>query len=41
VFFAIRDAISAAGGHRTDPPLNAPATPEAVLQALNAVQSAA
>jgi xanthine dehydrogenase large subunit len=38
VFFALRDAVSAAGGHRTDPPLNAPATPEAVLRALNAVQ---
>ena len=37
VFFAIRDAVSAAGGHRTDPPLSAPATPEAILRALNAV----
>ncbi|KQV85334.1 xanthine dehydrogenase molybdopterin binding subunit [Rhizobacter sp. Root1221] len=37
VFFAIRDAISAAGGHRTDPPLQAPATPEAILRALGAV----
>jgi xanthine dehydrogenase large subunit len=41
VFFAIRDAISAAGGHRVDPPLNAPATPEAVLRALNAVLAGA
>ncbi len=41
VFFAIRDAISAAGGHRVDPPLDAPATPEAVLRALNAVQALA
>jgi len=40
VFFAIRDAISAAGGHRVDPPLQAPATPEAILTALGAVQSA-
>jgi xanthine dehydrogenase large subunit len=39
VFFAIRDAISAAGGHRIDPPLQAPATPEAILRALTAVQS--
>jgi len=37
VFLAIRDAVSAAGGHRTDPPLRAPATPEAVLDALDAV----
>ena len=26
VFFAIRDAVSAVGGHRVDPPLRAPAT---------------
>ncbi len=38
VFFAIRDAVSAAGGHRVDPPLRAPATSEAILRALNAVQ---
>ena len=37
VFFAIRDAISAAGGHRVDPPLQAPATSEAILRALTAV----
>ncbi len=41
VFFAIRDAVSAAGGHRIDPQLNAPATPEGVLRALNAVQAGA
>jgi xanthine dehydrogenase large subunit len=40
VFFAIRDAVSAAGGHRTDPPLRAPATPEAVLDAVRAVTTA-
>ena len=39
VFFAIRDAISAASGHRVDPPLTAPATPEAILRAINAVQA--
>jgi len=39
VFFAIRDAVSAAGGHRADPPLRAPATAEAVLAAVNAVRS--
>ena len=37
VFFAIRDAISAVGHHRGDPPLQAPATPESVLRAINAV----
>lgn len=37
VFLAIRDAISAVGGHKKQPPLRAPATPEAILQALNAV----
>ncbi|MDT7837062.1 xanthine dehydrogenase molybdopterin binding subunit [Aquabacterium sp. OR-4] len=36
-FLAIRDAISAAGGHRSHPPLRAPATPEAVLDALDAL----
>jgi xanthine dehydrogenase large subunit len=41
VFFAIRDAVSAAGGHRTDPPLQAPATPEAILRAVTAVRTAA
>ncbi len=38
VFFAIRDAISAAGGHRVDPPLQAPATSESILRAVTAVQ---
>ena len=41
VFFAIRDAVSAAGGHQTDPPLTAPATSEAILRAVTAVQAAA
>ncbi len=40
VFFAIRDAVSAAGGHRIDPPLTAPATSEAILRAVTAVQAA-
>ena len=39
VFFAIRDAVSAAGGHRVDPPLTAPATSEAILRAITAVQA--
>jgi xanthine dehydrogenase large subunit len=37
---AIRDAVSAVGGHRVDPPLDAPATPEAVLRAIAAVRAA-
>ena len=41
VFFAIRDAVSAAGGHRTDPPLVAPATSEAILRAVTAVRALA
>ncbi len=41
VFFAIRDAISATGAHRIDPPLTAPATSEAILRAITAVQAAA
>ncbi|MGE0673200.1 MAG: molybdopterin cofactor-binding domain-containing protein, partial [Methylibium sp.] len=40
VFLAIRDAVSAVGGHRVDPPLRAPATPEAVLDAIDAVRAA-
>jgi len=40
VFFAIRDAVSAVGGHRIDPPLAAPATSEAILRAIGAVQAA-
>ena len=41
VFYAIRDAVSAAGGHRVDPPLSAPATSEAILRAVTAVRAAA
>jgi xanthine dehydrogenase large subunit len=41
VFFALRDAVSAVGGHRVDPPLQAPATHEAILRAIDAVQAAA
>ena len=41
VFFAIRDAISAVGAHRVDPPLSAPATGEAILRAVEAVRKAA
>ncbi len=38
VFFAIRDAVSAVGNHKLDPPLSAPATSEAILRAITAVQ---
>ncbi|MCW7537932.1 xanthine dehydrogenase molybdopterin binding subunit [Aquabacterium sp. A7-Y] len=40
VFLAIRDAVSAIGGHRVCPPLRAPATAEAVLDAIEAVRLA-
>jgi xanthine dehydrogenase large subunit len=40
VFFAIRDAISSVGGHRINPPLNAPATSEEILRAISAVEMA-
>jgi xanthine dehydrogenase large subunit len=40
VFFAIRDAISSVGQHRVRPPLDAPATSEAILRAITAVQTA-
>jgi len=38
VFFAIRDAISSVGGHRVNPPLNAPATSEEILRAVSIVE---
>jgi len=41
VFFAIRDAIAAVGGRAIDPPLEAPATSEAILKAISAVRRAA
>ncbi len=39
VWHAIRDAVSAVGEHRVDPPLRAPATAEAVLDAVEAVRA--
>ncbi|MES2018244.1 MAG: xanthine dehydrogenase molybdopterin binding subunit [Pseudomonadota bacterium] len=39
VLFAIRDAISSVGGHRVNPPLNAPATSEAILNAIAFVEA--
>ena len=38
VFFAIRDAVSSVGGHKRNPPLNAPATSEEILRAIEAVR---
>jgi xanthine dehydrogenase large subunit len=40
VFFAIRDAVSAVGGHKVNPPLNAPATSEEILKSIAAVEAA-
>ena len=40
VFFAIRDAVASVGGHRVNPPLHAPATSEAILDAVDAVRAA-
>jgi len=40
VFLALRDAISAVGDHAIDPPLRAPATAEAILDAVDAVKAA-
>ncbi|HEY5800006.1 MAG TPA: xanthine dehydrogenase molybdopterin binding subunit [Burkholderiaceae bacterium] len=40
VFFAIRDAVSSVGEHRVQPPLNAPATSEEILNAVEHVRRA-
>jgi xanthine dehydrogenase large subunit len=40
VFLAIRDAISAVGDHKVNPPLRAPATSEAILDAVSFVENA-
>ena len=40
VWFAIRDAIAAVGDGRASPPLRAPATPEAILDAIDAMRPA-
>ncbi|MET0858500.1 MAG: xanthine dehydrogenase molybdopterin binding subunit [Telluria sp.] len=40
VFFAIRDAVSSVGEHKVNPPLNAPATSEEILNAIAAVEAA-
>jgi xanthine dehydrogenase large subunit len=41
VFFAIRDAVASVGNGKVNPPLNAPATSEAILNAVEAVRAAA
>jgi xanthine dehydrogenase large subunit len=38
-FFAIRDAVASVADYRVNPPLNAPATPEAILAAVTALQT--
>ena len=38
VFFAIRDAIASVADYRCNPPLNAPATGEAIMRAVDAVR---
>jgi xanthine dehydrogenase large subunit len=40
VFFALRDAVAACGSGRQSPKLRAPATPEAILAALDSLASA-
>ena len=39
VFLALRDAVAACGAPGCQPPLSAPATPEALLRAIQAVQT--
>ena len=41
VFFAIRDAIASVADYRFNPPLNAPATGEAIMLAVEAVRTQA
>ncbi|MFC7513375.1 molybdopterin cofactor-binding domain-containing protein, partial [Herbaspirillum sp. GCM10030257] len=41
VFFAIRDAVASVGDYKVNPPLNAPATSEAILNAVDAVRASA
>ena len=39
VFFAIRDAVASVANYRINPPMNAPATSEEILHAIEAVQA--
>jgi xanthine dehydrogenase large subunit len=41
VFSALTDAVSAAGDHKSLPNLDAPATPERILRAVNDVRAGA
>ncbi len=41
VFLALKDAVGAAAGHRVVPELDAPATPERVLLAIEAARARA
>ena len=38
VFFAIKDAVASVGNHKFNPPLNAPATSEAILKSITAIE---
>ena len=38
VFFAIRDAVASVGDYRINPKLNAPATPEAIFNAIRSIE---
>jgi xanthine dehydrogenase large subunit len=40
VFFAIRDAVASVADYKINPPLDAPATGEAILKAVGAVRAA-
>jgi xanthine dehydrogenase large subunit len=39
VFFAIRDAVASVADYRVNPPLRAPATGEAILDAVDALRA--
>jgi xanthine dehydrogenase large subunit len=39
VFFAIRDAVASVGNYKINPPMNAPATSECILNAVEAVRA--
>ena len=39
VFHALKDAVASTGGHAGSPALDAPATPEAVLMAIEAIST--
>jgi xanthine dehydrogenase large subunit len=41
VFFAIRDAVASVANYKINPPLNAPATGECILNAVEAMRASA